>query len=121
MSSIYSNSISLSLYLTLTHSFHIDRQTRMHTYIYTYIDIHAHRQRPLPVEQLQGDGVPVVVGQQVESLPGQPQVGQQCLHQAGLLKHRVAVTPLGHGADTGRTRCRNALRLVQIANIGVAA
>lgn len=57
-----------------------------------------------PVQQLLGDRVPVVVGQQVDPLLPQPQVSQQPLHDGGLLEDGVAMGPLqkqGEGPSEG--------------------
>lgn len=48
-----------------------------------------------PVEQLEGYGVSVVVGDEVDPLVAEPQVGQQGLHHTGLLEDGVLVGSLG--------------------------
>lgn len=47
-----------------------------------------------PVEQFQGHSVSIVMGEQVDPLLCQTQVGHQRLHNTGLLKDGVAVGPL---------------------------
>lgn len=49
----------------------------------------------IPIQQLKSDGVPVVMGNQVDSLVTESQVSHQGLHHTGLLENGVLVGSLG--------------------------